>query len=468
LLCKQCAAQIRKEHKRPDGLYECPGCGKVYRVKPKAQSAPAAKKAPAKKAKKQSFWDTRKIIIAAAAALALIAIVLVIALSSGGEDRTSENVQAAAPTVSATAQAVATAVPTATPEPTAEPIQPASVHFRATGDIMSHKLQLRHAYQEDGTFNYDEQFMYVKEALSKADCTIANLELSIAVDEEYSSFPFFRTPEAILASMKDCGIDLLTVANNHILDGFWDGLVHTLNKCDEYGFDHVGADRTREEAAQPLIKDINGIRFGFLAYTKDTNDNDKRLKNGEADFCVKYLDEADFKADVQELRDLGAEVVICMPHWGTEEKRAVSNECKRYAEEMINAGVDIILGSHPHVVLPINVGEMDVNGEKKDVLIAWSMGNFISYMAAKYMDSGIIVDFTVSRDETGKISIHDVGYVPVYVWGNTNRFHLICFGDFYSEKPEKMSNDDFKRMKQSVKEISDMIGADSGVTMLQN
>ena len=393
------------------------------------------------------------------AAIVIIAVLLIV-LVPGGADRVVEPI--ATPTVEPTP------VPTPTPEPTPEPIQPASARIRAVGDVMSHKLQLRHAKQDDGTYSYDAQFQYVKDSLQRADLTIANLELSIAVDDEYSSYPLFRSPEAILATLKDCGVDLLTVANNHILDGFWDGLVHTLDKCDEYGFDHVGADRTPEESIQPLIRDVNGIKFGFLAYTKAVNGNDARLKDGQTKYCIKYLDKADFKRDVQELRDLGAEVVVCLPHWGNEGSRKVSNECKEYAQKMIDAGVDIILGSHPHVVLPIDVGETEVNGEKKDVLVAWSMGNFISYMAAQYMDSGIIVDFTVNRDETGKITISDVGYVPVYVWGNTNRFHLVCSGDFYNDKPEKMSNDTHKRMKQSVKEISNMIGEDSGIEMLQN
>ena len=457
MLCRQCGAQIRKENKRAEGIYECPQCGKLYRVKKQG----AAAKAPAKKQKKQGM-DKRILIAGIAAAIVVIAVVLALALS-GGEDKVAE-MQPVEPTATAAATQAATPVPTATPEP----IQPASVHFRAVGDIMSHKLQLRHAKQKDGSYDYEPQFRYVKDALSKADYTIGNLELSICVDDEYSSFPFFRTPEAILDTLKDCGVDMFTLANNHILDGFFEGLEKTVESVDERGFDRVGAHATKEDSRKYLVKDINGIKFGFLAYTKDVNDNDKRIEASQREFAVKMLDEANFRQDVQALRDLGAEVVICMPHWGTEERRSISNECKRYAQEMVEAGVDIILGSHPHVVLPINVGPMEVNGQEKDVLIAWSMGNFISYMAADYMDSGIIVDFTVSRDETGKISIHDVGYVPVYVWGNTDRFHLICSGDFYGNKPDKMSSDDYKRMKQSVQEISDMIGTDSGVTMLQN
>ena len=468
MLCRQCGTQIRKQDKRPDGLYKCPGCGKLYRVKGAAKpDGQTARQSPAKKRCALGLKLRPSPLLIGIAAALIVAIALIATLaSSGGREDTKAASSGATATVDA-AMMEQTPTPTVAPTATPEPIEAASVHFRAVGDIMSHKLQLTHALQKDGSYNYDSQFAGVKEALSKADFTIANLELSIATNKEYSSYPFFRTPEAILATLKDCGIDMFTMANNHILDGFWDGLTHTIDKVDEYGFAHVGAYRTAEEARQPLVMDINGIKFGFLAYTLDVNDNDKRIDPDKAKFCVNILGKADFKADVQALRDQGAEVVICLPHWGEEGRRSVAGSCKKYAQQMVDAGVDIILGSHPHVVLPINLGQMEVNGEQKDILIAWSMGNFISYMATQYMDSGIIVDFTVTRDEEGKISIHDVGYVPVYVVGNPRQFHLVCSGDFYSEQPDGMSDGDYKRMKQSVREIAAMID-EEGIEALQN
>ena len=244
--------------------------------------------------------------------------------------------------------------------------------------------------------------------------------------------------------------------------------MHTVNKVEEYGFDHIGAYRTPEEAAQLVIKDIKGIKFGFIAYTIYLNENEKHLTDEQKRFCVEMIQTADIEADVKALKDAGAEVIIALPHWGKEESRSVGSDTKQYAQRMVEAGVDVIIGTHSHMVQPIKYGKMEVDGEEKDILIAWSTGNFISYMAAKYMDSGIILDFTVNRDENGKITITDPGYVPVYVWGNTNRFHLVCSGDFYNDKPDKMSSDDFKRMKQTVKEISGIIGEDSGVKMLQH
>lgn len=455
MLCKQCGAQITKKDKREDGVVECPVCGKRYRLK----AASGTDKAPARRKAPRRRGPDKRLLIGGIALLLVIVLVLVLVLPAGEDRVAHEPIVTAEPTVEATA------APTPEPTATPEPIQPASVHFRAVGDIMSHKLQLRH-YAQDGS--YDPQFQYVKEALSSADYTIGNLETSISTNGEYSSWPMFRSPEALLATLKDCGVDMLTNSNNHILDGYWDGLVHTVNKVEEYGFDHIGAYRTPEEAAQPVIKDIKGIKFGFIAYTIYLNENEDCLTDEQAGFCVEMIQTADIEADVKALKDAGAEVIIALPHWGKEESRTVGGDTKEYARRMVESGVDIIIGTHSHMVQPITFERMEVNGEEKDILVAWSTGNFISYMAAKYMDSGIILDFTVNRDENGKISITDVGYVPVYVWGNTNRFHLICSGDFYSDQPDKMSDSDFKRMKQTVKEISGIIGENSNIEMLQH
>ena len=456
MLCKQCGAQITKKDRRADGLFECPECGKVYRLK----SSSGTGKAPERKKPPKRRGPDKRLLLVGGVVLAL-AVVLVLALAlPAGEDRVaSEAAATAEPTVEATIE------PTPQPTATPEPLEPVSVHFRAVGDIMSHKLQLRH-YAEDGS--YDPQFQYVKEALSSADYTIGNLETSISTNGEYSSWPMFRSPEALLATLKDCGFDMLTNSNNHILDGYWDGLVHTVNKVEEYGFDHIGAYRNAEEAAQLCIKDIKGIKFGFIAYTIYLNENEDCLTSDQASFAVEMIQTADIEGDVKALKDAGAEVIIALPHWGKEETRKVGADTKEYGRRMVEAGVDVIIGTHSHMVQPITYQKMEVNGEEKDILVAWSTGNFISYMAAKYMDSGIILDFTVNRDANGKITITDPGYVPVYVWGNTNRFHVICSGDFYSDKPDKMSSDDYKRMKQTVKEISEAIGADSGVKMLQH
>ena len=474
--CKRCGSRIGGANRRSDGSYKCPNCGRLYR--PKAKGAAQAR------SRRYALTPLARLLLIAAAVIAVAAPVLIIA-SRGTSDKTApapaatetlmaaiETTSAPTPDPTATPTPTATPEPTSTPEPTAEPTETpdpniTSVHFRAVGDVMSHKAQLDLARQKDGTYDYDPQFQFVKEALSKADYTIANLEMSIAPGN-YTGYPTFRIPESILGTLKDCGIDMFTMANNHSLDGFFDGLTYTIDKVEEYGFDHVGAYRNAEEARQPNIVEINGIKFGFLAYTYGFNVNPGNVGTANLKFCLKSLKNADFKADVQALRDAGAEVVICMPHWGEEGRKIVPDSCKKYAQAMVEAGVDIILGSHSHMVQPIDIGEMTVNGETKDVLIAWSLGNFISNQTYPYEDCGIILDFTVSRDErTGKISIHDVGYVPIYVCNTSSYIAAVCSGDYYDNKPGGMTSANYNRLRASVGELADVIGTD-GITVLQN
>ena len=474
MLCRQCGTKIHKGDLRPDGLYRCPGCGKLYRAK----GSSAGKRGGRLAVRRRNL-----VLLILGTAIAVAALTLAFAFG-GGSDRKAEPAIPAPTAVAPSAEPTAapsptpTPEPTATPEPTPEPTAaptPAptrdpnltSVRFRAVGDVMSHQAQLNFARQRDGSYNYDSQFQFVREALSKADYTIANLELTIARDN-YSGYPTFRIPESILCTLKDCGIDMFTMANNHILDGFFDGLTYTLDKVDEYGFDHVGAYRTAEEAKRPVVVDIGGIKFGFLAYTETINANPNNVGAKNLAFCVGNLKTANFKADVRALRDAGAEVVVCMPHWGDEGHRIVNAACKRYAQAMVNAGVDIILGSHPHMVQPVSFGKLNVNGAEKDVLIAWSLGNFISNQTYQYEDCGIILDFTVTRDErTGEIRIRDVGYVPVYVCNTSSYITVVCSGDFYDSQPSGMTNQSYSRLRQSAGEIAAVLG-ESGITMLQN
>lgn len=451
--CRKCGAVIGRKDRLPDGRYRCPGCGTVYRINRK----PSAAEKSIKKVLRLPFFRKPAYIAAGAALICILIVSCALIFRSPKAD---------AP-VQETIVPVETAAPIATEVPEEVPaIKPASVHFRAVGDIMCHKLQLEKAYQKNGTFNFDSQFAYVQDALGAADYTIGNLEMSISANGKYSSYPRFHTPETILDTLKDCGVDFLTMSNNHILDGYFKGLVKTVDEAEKRGFDHVGAYRTQEEADAPVIVNINGIKFGFLAYTTNTNGNEKHLDAETAAYCVEYLRDADIEGDVQELRDAGAEIVICLPHWGEEELRRVRTGVKLYAERMAKAGVDIILGSHPHVVHPVEMLTVDTQNGSKQVLVAWSLGNFISNMSTQYTDSGIILDFSVDRDENGNYSIHDVGYVPVFVWNTKGYFHVVCSGEYYEKRPKGMSDSTYDRMKKSAKEIYTMIGTD-GIALLR-
>ena len=337
-----------------------------------------------------------------------------------------------------------------------------TARIRAVGDLMLHQKQLDVALTDSGEYDFYPQYAMTKDALSDADYTIGNLETTIGLynDQPYSGYPRFNGPECLLTTIKDAGVDFLTLANNHILDRYFDGMVTTINNVEAAGFDHAGAYRTAEEADMPVIVEVNGIKFGMLAYTAHTNGMEIHSNAAATEFGVDYLANADFEADVQALEDLGAEIIIAMPHWGTEYNRKPDADVRRTAEKMTAAGIDVILGSHPHMVQPIEWLTVEKDGDTYTSLVAWSLGNFVSNMLIQYTDSGIILDFTVSENPDGTLYITDVGYIPVYCWKQDDRIQALCSGEFLENKPENMSDSTYSRLKASHKELTDLIGED--------
>lgn len=334
-----------------------------------------------------------------------------------------------------------------------------NVRIRAVGDLMCHQRQLELALTETGEYDFYPAYELVVESLSDADYTIANLETTVGLyaDQPYSGYPRFNVPESMLATIKDAGVDFLTLANNHILDRYFDGMVITVDNVESFGFDHGGAYRTQEEADEARVVEINGIKLGFLCYTAHTNGMENHSSQNATIFGVDYLYKADFAADVAALREAGAQCVIVMPHWGTEYKRQPDADVRRTAEKMIAAGVDVILGSHPHMVQPVEFVTVTTDEGEKTALVAWSLGNFIDNMKVQYTDSGIILDFAIAETEDG-VEILDVGYVPIYCWRGDDQIRALPSGLYLENAPDGMSQSTHDRLVASHKELLDLIG----------
>jgi poly-gamma-glutamate capsule biosynthesis protein CapA/YwtB (metallophosphatase superfamily) len=419
--------------------------------------------------------------------IVVLAILLIRGAVSGGEDR-----PLVSPIVSAAASALpaASESPAISAEPSAEPsVEPSmessaapeaaapataraespaagglrTAHMRVVGDIMFHKEQLSAAKKSDGTYDFELQFRFVKDSLAAADYTIANLETTVGQYKNmgYSGYPQFNTPESVLETLKDCGIDFFTLANNHMLDRWFDGLINDVDLVEKYGFHHVGAYRTKAERGAPVIYDVKGIKIGFVAYTHTTNTMENSSDKAAQEYGVPYLYKADIEGDIQRLRDAGAELVIALPHWGTENVNMPDETQIKYAKRLAKAGADIILGSHSHMVQPIQVAEgVDADGRPKQVFAIYSLGNFISAMTMQYTDSGIILDFTIQEQPDGSFRVEDIGYVPVYVWKQDGKYAVIPSGKFLKSKPDGMSVDQYNQMVKTYHEIVDQLGAD--------
>ena len=334
-----------------------------------------------------------------------------------------------------------------------------SVRMRVIGDIMFCQSQL--VYARDSGYDFHNQFSMIADQLANADYTMGNMEGTIGKykSSNYSGYPQFNAPDVALQPLKDAGIDFLTLANNHMLDRWSGGVKNTVDWVEQYGFAHVGAYRTQAEKDKPVIYEVGGIKFGFVAYTHSTNTMERRGTDADAVALVPYIQKADFAADVKKLRDAGAEVVIAFPHWGKEYVRTPDDSQKKYAKQLAEAGVDIIIGSHSHMVQPMGYQTVaTANGGSRQVFTMFSMGNFISDHTVQYTDNGVILDFTVNEHQDGTFTCDSVGYIPTYTWKQNGAVTVLPSGKYLNDRPSGMDDENYKRMVASYYEIIEVIG----------
>ena len=399
------------------------------------------------------------IVFCTVVAVLLLALALLLGwfffLRSAGED--AQTAPSPSPTVAAAVRAVDTPVP----EPTATPFSPRTVTIRAVGDVMMHEAQLDAAARPGEGYDFSAQYADIAPSLMATDYTIANLETTVGLysDQPYSGFPMFNAPPELLTALGEAGVDFVTMANNHILDRFYDGMLLTMDNVEAAGLAYGGTNRSKEEQLEPNIVEVNGVKLGMLCYTDYTNGLEKRSDPQARESGVNYIEDADFAAEAQKLRDAGADAIIAYMHWGREYRREANDEQRAITERLLAAGVDVILGSHPHVVQPAGMREVTLaDGTQHEALVAYSLGNFNSAMTDEYTDSGIILEFTLVEQEEGGFAVENIGFVPTYCWEKDGVFTTIPALSHYDEAPEGMSDAQHQRLRKSVDDVTALMG----------
>lgn len=285
-----------------------------------------------------------------------------------------------------------------------------TVKLAVVGDIMVHDYQYNEAYDPaTGEYDFMHNFQDVKKYFAGNDLVIGNLELTFGgPDRPYASFPCFNTPDSFLDAVKDAGFDLLTTANNHSMDTGKAGLIRTLDKLDEYGIEHFGTYRSQEERDTIFYKDVNGIRFAFLSYTYGTNG----IPVPE-DYLVNLIDEDVMISDIQEARE-HADVVVVMPHMGNEYESYPRDIFVEWADLMFEAGADIVLASHPHVLQRMEYRKVDHGNGEHDGFIIYSLGNFISSQTTPPRNASIVLHLTVEQIADEAPNVTEVSFVPIW------------------------------------------------------
>ena len=293
-------------------------------------------------------------------------------------------------------------------------------NLTAIGDIMCHNTQYMDAYNsETGEYDFSYVFDDINYYIKNSNITVANLETTFAgSDKGYSNYPRFNTPDALASNLKKLGVDVVSTAGNHSLDYGFDGLSRTIDVLDSADISHVGTYKTQEERDTILYKYVKGIKIAFLNYAYGTNGisipSDKT-------FCINIIDQNLIKSDIEKAKSEGADIIIASMHWGTEYSTTPNDTQNQLADFLFQNGVNIILGTHPHVLQQMEKRTVTLeDGSTQDGFIIYSLGNFISDQNAANTRSSIILDLQITKHTDSTVTVDNINYIPIYMYKNSS------------------------------------------------
>ncbi|MEG2706240.1 MAG: CapA family protein [Erysipelotrichaceae bacterium] len=286
------------------------------------------------------------------------------------------------------------------------------ISFIGVGDNLIHDSIYKEADQlagteGDGTYDFTGMYEPVKDDIKKADLAFINQETILGGDDlGLSGYPTFNSPSVIASQLNQVGFDLVNTASNHALDKGMLGIENakaTWSK--EKNMITAGTYTSNEDRNNiPVIK-RKGVTFSFLAYTYGTNG--VSLPN---DYCVALFDDARITSDVQAAKEV-SDVVIVSAHWGDENMNQTSEMQKHYAQLFADLKVDVVIGTHPHVIQPIEWVKGTTGNE---TLVVYSLGNFLSGMldVGNVLGGEIKFDF-VKNQKSKEIKVKNVKWIPL-------------------------------------------------------
>lgn len=346
---------------------------------------------------------------------------------------TPEPVCTSSPTLVPTSTPSPTPMPTSTPTPTPKP----SVTLTMVGDILLHDRIHKYSVQEDGSYNYDAIFANLEEEISEADLALVNQEVLIGgKDLGISGYPSFNAPEEVGDALVKAGFDVVLHATNHALDKKQKGVVNTLTFWEE-NYPEIavlGIHDSAEDQKELYIAEFEGIRIAILNYTYGTNGISMPK---DMPYAVDMLSEAGVIEDIRLAKEQADFVIVC-PHWGTEYRLTPDKSQKKWTNLFFEQGVDLVLGTHPHVIEPVELFTWQESGEQ--MLVFYSIGNFVNWTSgtgegtANRMVGGM-PSITIELDEQGNAYIADYSITAVvcHVEKKTNGITVYPLSEYTEE-----------------------------------
>ena len=349
------------------------------------------------------------------------------------------------------------------------------VDIISLGNLIIHQSQINGAKNENG-YDFSPSFQYIKEMVSEADISLGILEGALAGGEP-TGYPIFNSPDEVVDALKDTGIDIINYANNHIYDYEDVGLKRTIDVTKEKGLDVLGVKSTEEEKNY-LVKEVNGIKIGFLAYVFETsminghktiNSNILSTYSENLINTFNYNDLESFykkiENEISAMKSEGVEFIITSMHWGEEYNTYIEASQNEIAKRLNKLGVDIILGGHPHVIQPYEIMR---NESGHSTFVIYSQGNSLSNQSEQEIgvaesEDGIMIKFTLEKKD-GNVSLKEYKIIPTWVYKeekvNGTYYHKIIPVEEALADPKKygISSDVYERVETSLNRTKGILG----------
>lgn len=272
------------------------------------------------------------------------------------------------------------------------------------GDLMQHMPQVHAARTEDGGYDYSRSMEYVTPMFQSADMAILNLETTITTTGRYSGYPCFASPVAVVDELSDMGIDIALLANNHCCDRSSRGIATTIDELNKRNIGHTGVftDSLDYDHNNIYRFEVKGVRFALVNYTYSTNGIPI-----PKDRIVNLIDTTIIQRDLRSISRDSVDCIIACMHWGNEYERHENREQRYLAQMLRREGVDIIIGSHPHVVQPYYADSTSIT--------FYSLGNLVSNQRRRYCDGGLLAEVKIIRSDTIEGLRYSAEAHPVWV-----------------------------------------------------
>lgn len=342
-----------------------------------------------------------------------------------------------------------------------ENIKIRTAKIAAVGDILCQMDMIEDAHSE-GEYDFSSMFSNITKFVKDSNIAVGTLETNF-VNRDYSGVGKYNSPIEFLRAIKQSGIGLVSVAHNHALDYGIDGLNETINKVQEENISITGVANNKENENKEFtgnIKEINGIKIAFIGYTYGLS-NEKELTEEEKAFANIYSEEL-AKKDL-EYAKANSNYIIAIMHWGDVNTSTVSEYQNNVTNFMVDNGVDMILGTHPAVVEPMKIIQ---NNEGKNILVAYSLGNYISTLKYKNADVELILNIQIAKSsDSDKAVLQKVDYTPIYLLDNgtkaENRFELTDMKqlarDYANGNTSKISRQTYDKLITKLDELQKIV-----------